>query len=223
MSDISRSFKDSAYKQLARVGKAVSSSRRIELLDLLTQAPRSVAELAELASLSVANTSQHLQTLREARLVETERDGNHVIYRLASADVVGFVISLRMLAERRLAELRAVESEYFEEADVDSVDAEQIWKRIEEQEVAVVDVRPTREFEVGHIDGAVSMPLDDVGKRLDELPRDREIVVYCRGPFCTLAGDAVRLLRREGFEAVRLRDSYADWHARGFDKKAAGA
>lgn len=217
MSSTDRGFKDKAYGQLARIGKAVSSARRIELLELLTQAPRSVAELAELADQSTANTSQHLQKLREARLVRTRRDGNRVIYALAGAEVADFVIALRTLAEGRLVELRAAETEYIEEADVDSVDAEQVWGRIDRGEATVVDVRPEREFDAGHIDGAISMPLAEVESRHDELPEDHDIVVYCRGPFCSLAADAVRLLRQKGFEAVRLRDSYADWRNRGFD------
>lgn len=218
MSNTNRRFKEKAYEQLGRVGKAVSSPRRIELLELLSQAPRSVAELAELADMSVANASQHLQTLREARLVDSKRDGNHVIYGLAGPEVASFVVALRSLAEARLVELRAVESDYLDEADVDSVDAEQVWERIDNGEAAVVDVRPQREFEAGHIDGAISMPLDEVNTRLDELPDNRQVVVYCRGPFCTLAADAVRLLRKEGFDAVRLRDSYADWQMRGFER-----
>jgi rhodanese-related sulfurtransferase/DNA-binding transcriptional ArsR family regulator len=220
MSDPTREFKDRAYEQLARVGKSVSSPRRIELLDLLAQAPRAVAELAEEASLSVANTSQHLQTLREARLVETERRGNHVIYRLASGDVSDFVVALRRLAEERLAELHATESDFFDAFDDEAVQADQIWERIANGEVTVVDVRPEREFEAGHIQGALSIPVDELEARLGELPADRDVVVYCRGPFCTFAPDAVELLEEHGFNALRLREGYADWRASGLTHEA---
>lgn len=210
MSD-ERNFKDRVYSQLARVGKSVSSPRRIELLELLTQAPRSVAELAEATDMSVANTSQHLQTLREARLVETERDGNKVIYDLASEEVAEFFVSLRNLAEQRLAELDAAATEYFADSPGGEVDADEVWKRIEEGEVTVVDVRPEDEYESGHIEGAISIPIDDFEEHVDKLTDDDEVVVYCRGPYCTMAANAVETLDRHGIEAVRLREGYPDW------------
>ena len=213
MSDAKRQFKDRVYTQLAKVGKSVSSSRRIELLDLLSQAPRSVADLAEEASLSVANTSQHLQTLKEAKLVETEREGNRIIYRLSGPEVADFVVSLRRMAEARHADLEAAEREFF--ADIPGPELEEgdeLWGRIEDGEVRVLDVRPEQEYEAGHIPGAVSMPVDQLEERLQEVGPDEEpIIVYCRGPYCTFAAEAVEELRAHGIEAVRLREGYSGW------------
>lgn len=214
-----REFKDRVYRQLARVGKSVSSPRRIELLDLLTQAPRSVAELAEATDMSVANTSQHLQTLREARLVETERDGNRVIYHLASAEVAAFFVSLRNLAEDRLAELDAAATEYFADSPGGEVDADDIWNKIQQGEVTVVDVRPEDEYESGHIEGAISIPIDEFEEHVDELTDEDDVVVYCRGPYCTMAADAVETLDRHGIEAVRLRQGYPGWRLKGTESE----
>lgn len=215
-----REFKDRVYRQLARVGKSVSSPRRIELLDLLTQAPHSVAELAEATDMSVANTSQHLQTLREARLVETERDGNQVIYHVASEEVAAFFVHLRNLAEDRLAELDAAATEYFADSPGGEVDAQEIWSGIEEGELTVVDVRPEDEYESGHIEGAISIPIDEFEEHVDRLQDDEQVVVYCRGPYCTMAADAVETLDRHGVEAVRLREGYPDWRLQKRDSEA---
>jgi rhodanese-related sulfurtransferase len=211
-----RQFKDAVYEQLGRIGKAVASPRRLELLDLLCQGPRTVEALAGAVDQSLANTSQHLQVLRRARLVEAERDGVFVRYRLADEMVCDFFRSLRRLAEARLAEVERTTREFLEErGSMEPVDRDALLGRMRRGEVTVLDVRPPEEYRAGHIPGALSVPVDELDRRLADLPRDREIVVYCRGPYCVLAVEAVELLRRRGFDAVRLEDGIPDWRARG--------
>jgi rhodanese-related sulfurtransferase len=213
-----RAYKDSAYEQLARIGKAVASPRRLELLDLLAQGPRTVEVLAREAGLGVANTSQHLGALRAAELVTAERQGLFVTYRLASDDVADFFRALRQLAESRLAEIDRLTRDFLEARGVlEAADRETLLDRVRRGEVTVLDVRPSEEYSAGHIPGALSVPLADLAQRLAELPRDREVVAYCRGPYCVLAVEAVRLLREHGFRAFRLEDGVPDWRARGFD------
>ena len=213
----SRQFKDAIYEQFARIGKAVSSPRRLELLDLLCQGPRTVEALARAVDQSVANTSQHLQVLRRARLVEAERKGVAVTYRLADAEVCHFFRSLRRLAEERLAQVERVTRQFLEErGTMEPVDRDALLERVRRGEVTVLDVRPPEEYRAGHIAGAISVPLGELDRRLAELPRDREIVAYCRGPYCVLAIEAVKVLRERGFEAMRLEDGVPDWRARGY-------
>ncbi|QDG53027.1 metalloregulator ArsR/SmtB family transcription factor [Persicimonas caeni] len=221
MPTTARNFKNTVYGHLARVGKALSTGSRLELLDLLAQAPKTVAELAEGASLSVPNTSQHLRTLREVGLVTSERDGNHVIYRLAGPDVADFVSSMQQLATRRLADLEAAERSFFADSG-EEVSADKLREWMRGGAVELVDVRPREEFDAGHIDGAVSVPIDELEGRVEELPRDRNIVVYCRGPYCTYAARGVELLQQKGFEALRLREGYPDWRARGYANEDQG-
>jgi rhodanese-related sulfurtransferase/DNA-binding transcriptional ArsR family regulator len=211
-----RAFKDKIYEQLARVGKAVSSPRRLELLDLLGQAPRTVEELAKEANQTIANTSQHLKVLRGARLVEAEKEGLFVTYRLADPAVADFYRHLRLLAESRLAEIERVVRDYLEgRGPMEAMDRNALLRRVERGEVTVLDVRPLAEYEAGHIPGAVSVPLKELEKLLERLPRDQEIVAYCRGPYCLFAVEAVELLRAHGYRAERLDDSLSDWRARG--------
>lgn len=211
-----RQFKDAIYGQLGRVGKALASPTRLELLDLLCQGPRTVELLAHEAGQSLANTSQHLQVLRAARLVETEKHGLFVTYRLADEKVCALYRELRTLAEARLLEIRAVTREFLEQrGELEPVDREVLIARVRSGEVTLLDVRPPEEFEAGHIPGAVSLPLADLKARLDELPRDREVVAYCRGPYCVLAVQAAELLRAHGFRAVRMEEGVPDWRARG--------
>ena len=213
-----RAYKDSIYEQLARIGKAVASPRRLELLDLLAQAPRTVEVLAREAGLGLANTSQHLGALRAAEFVTAERQGTFVTYRIASVEVAEFFRALRQLAESRLAEIERLTRDFLEARGVlESVGREALLGRMRRGEVTVLDVRPSEEYGAGHIPGALSVPLADLERRLAELPRDREVVAYCRGPYCVLAMEAVRLLRTHGFRAVRLEDGVPDWRARGFD------
>lgn len=212
----SRRFKDSVYEQFARVGKAVASPRRLELLDLLCQGPRTVDELATQADQSLPNTSHHLQVLRAARLVEAEREGLFVTYRLADEEVCSFFEALRALAESRLAEVERVRREFLESRSaMEPIARAELLDRASRGEVTVLDVRPRDEYLAGHIPGAMSVPLDELGGYLNHLPRDREVVAYCRGRYCVLALDAVDLLTDHGFKATRMEDSVADWQAAG--------
>lgn len=211
-----RQFKDAIYEQLARLGKAVSSPKRIELLDLLCQGPRTVEALAAQASLSVANASQHLQVLRAARLVVAEKQGLYVEYRLADDEVCRFFLSLRGLAEARLAEIEQVTRAYFEaRGAMEPVESEELLRRVKKGAVTVLDVRPREEYLAGHIEGALSIPLGELEARLEELPRDHEVVAYCRGPYCVMAVEAVELLRDHGFDAHRIEQGVVEWRARG--------
>ena len=213
-----RAFKDTIYEQLARIGKATSSSRRLELLDLLCQAPRTVEALAKEANLSVANASQHLQVLRAARLVDADKKGLFVTYRLADESVCDFYRALRELAELRIAEIERITRDYLEDrASMEPVDREALIERARRGEVLVLDVRPTEEYQAGHIPGALSIPLKELEDRLEKLPNGQEIVAYCRGPYCMLAVEAVERLRARGFKATRLEESVSDWRARGLE------
>lgn len=212
-----RRFKDSIYEQFARLGKAVAAPKRLELLDLLCQGPRTVEALAGQAALSVANASQHLQILRAARLVEAEKKGLYVEYRLADEEVCRFFHALRGLAETRLAEVEQVTRAYLtERGAMEPVQGSELLRRVREGEVTVVDVRPSEEYRAGHIPGALSLPLPELKKRLAELPKEREVVAYCRGPYCVMAIEAVELLRKKGFKAHRMEQGVVDWRARGW-------
>jgi rhodanese-related sulfurtransferase len=172
---------------------------------------------------SVANTSHHLQGLRRARLVEGEKSGTHVLYRLADEEVCTFYRSLRRLAESRLLEIHAVTKQLLEERGaLEPVDLEALIARVRRGEVTVLDVRPPEEYEAGHIPGALSLPMTELKRRIGELPRTREIVAYCRGPYCVLAVEAVALLRRKGFRAIRLEEGVPDWRARGLSVEVGG-
>lgn len=211
-----RKFKDAAYSQLARIGKALASPKRLELLDLLCQAERSVEALAQETSMSVANTSQHLQALEAARLVEARRKGRFVVYSLADVLVSDFFRAYRVLGEDRFAEIEQIQRRFLAgHGELSSVDRETLLQRVESHEVIAIDVRPAVEYETGHIPGAIGIPLRDLKRRLAELPRNKEIVAYCRGPYCAFAVDAVRLLRSRGRKAFRLDLSVQDWRARG--------
>lgn len=216
MKNPKRVFKDRIYEQLARVGKSVASPQRLELLDLLSQGPRTVENLAREAHLTVANTSRHLQVLRTARLIEAEKEGVFVRYRVADEAVVDFFRSLRVLAASRLAELDQITRQFFTDRDtLEPVDRKALLARARKGLITVLDVRPTEEYRSGHIAGAVSIPLDELKGRLAELPRDQDIVAYCRGPYCVFAAQAVELLREHGFRVVRLEDGVSDWRAHG--------
>jgi rhodanese-related sulfurtransferase/DNA-binding transcriptional ArsR family regulator len=217
MTKAARRFKDSIYEQFARVGKAVSAPKRLELLDLLCQGPHTVELLAEKAELSVANASQHLQVLRAARLVASEKKGLYVEYRLADDQVGRFFHGLRGLAESRLAEVEQVTRAYFEERGaMEAVRGDELLRRVKSGEVTVLDVRPVEEYRAGHLPGALSVPVAELKSRLKELPKDREIVAYCRGPYCVMAVEAVDLLRKKGFRAHRMEQGVIEWRARGW-------
>ena len=212
-----RAFKDAIYEQFSRIGKAISAPKRLELLDLLCQGPRTVEALAEQASISIANASQHLQVLRAARLVDAEKKGLYVEYRLADDEVGRFFVGLRRLAEARLAEVEQVTREYFERRGaMEAVEGNELLRRVRAGEVTVLDVRPPEEYRAGHIPGALSIPVGELKARLEELPKDREVVAYCRGPYCVMAVEAVELLRKKGFTAHRMEQGVADWRVRGW-------
>lgn len=217
MKNRNRRFKTAIYEQFARIGKAISNPSRLELLDLLCQGPRTVEVLAKEAGLGLANTSQHLKALREVRMVTAEKDGLFVTYSLADEQVCQFFRSLRSLAETHLAEIRQLTGDFLDNRQgLQPVDREQLLAKVREGEVTVLDVRPSEEYRAGHLPGALSIPLKELERRLSDLPHDREIVAYCRGPYCVLAVEAVDLLRAKGFTAFRLEDGVQDWEARGF-------
>lgn len=221
MANANRRFKDQIFDQFARIGKAVASARRIELLDLLSQGGRHVEALAEAAGLPVANTSQHLQILRAARLVETEKVGLFVTYRLADPAVAEFVRQLRLLAENRLTEIEQTTRTFLQDRiGFDPVDREELLRRVRKGEVTVLDVRPSEEYRAGHLPHALSVPLGELAARMKDLPKKREIVAYCRGPYCVLAVEAVARLRAQGFRAVRLDMGVTDWQAQGLPIEA---
>jgi rhodanese-related sulfurtransferase/DNA-binding transcriptional ArsR family regulator len=216
MTSSGRAFRDATYEQLARIGKAMASPRRLELLDLLAQGPRTVEVLARESGLSVANASQHLQVLRTGRLVLSEKRGVFVRYRLAGNDVAAFYRALRVFAESRLADIEQLTRAFLDGRGVmEVVDGDELARRMKRGAVTLLDVRPAEEFAAGHIQGARSIPLSQLERRLAELPPGRQVVAYCRGPLCVLAVEAVRLLRRRGFRAERLADGVSDWRERG--------
>jgi rhodanese-related sulfurtransferase/DNA-binding MarR family transcriptional regulator len=211
-----RLFKERLYEQFARVGAALGSRHRLELLDLLAQAPRHVDALATELKTPVANVSQHLQALRAARLVETERDGTKVIYRLADDGVLRLWLALRSVAERRLSEVGQVVDDYAtDRAPGDQLSRDELEAKLGRGKHVLLDVRPTVEYESGHLQGAVSLPLEQLSKRVATLPRDRRIIVYCRGTYCHFADRAVSILRRKGFDAIRLEGGWPEWRAEG--------
>lgn len=210
-------FKAAIYEHIARIGKATGSPGRLELLDLLSQGPRTVEALAAQIAQSVANTSHHLQVLRRAGLVDAEKTGLHVTYRLADPQVAAFFLQLRTLAESRLAEIQQVSRQYLEERGaLEAVDDDELLRRVRAGDVTVIDVRPREEYLAGHIPGAVSLPLGELKRRLRDLPRGQDIVAYCRGPYCVMALDAVDLLRQKGYRARRMEHGVVEWRARGW-------
>ncbi len=206
----------SLHEQFARVGKAVSSPRRLELLSLLSQAERMVEALTELTGMTLSNTSAHLQVLRNARLVEIRKDGTKVFYRLASDEVARFLVALEEVAGARLAEVSEVVRRHLADPEgIEPVGREELLDHISAGDVVVVDVRPPEEYLAGHIVGALSIPIPELGARLGELPPDVEVIVYCRGIYCELAGDAVQMLRANGRRARRLVDGLTEWRLAG--------
>jgi rhodanese-related sulfurtransferase len=212
-----RAAKTALFDAFARAGKALASGRRIELLDVLANGERTVEALAGEVGLSVANASQHLQVLRQAGLVATRREGTSIHYRLAGPEVFELWRALRTLAGARLAEVERLADAYLDARDeLEPVTREELARRLEDgDELVVLDVRPAAEYAAGHLPGAVSIPVGELRRRLAELPGDREIVAYCRGPYCAFAHEAVAVLRQEGFAARRLEDGLPEWQAAG--------
>ena len=216
-----REFKDLLYAELGRVAGAINSPRRLELIDLLAQGERSVEDLAGQAGLSVANTSRHLQILRGARMVEWRKDGLRVYYRLAESGVHEVARALRGLAERRLAEMERLTRSYLGPRDqLEAVSREALVRRVRAGTAVVIDVRPPDEYRAGHIPGALSVPVNELQKRMAELPSGKEIVAYCRGPYCVMAYEAVSRLRASGRRARRLADGFPEWRAAGLPVEA---
>jgi len=211
-----RELKDALYSQFARVGHAVASPKRIEVLDLLSQGEKTVKQLAEQSAMPVKNTSAHLRVLRQARLVETRRQGTYVFYRLADDDVFRFLRELQALGRSRLAEVEQVASLYLDGRDeLEPVTLGELRRRLRDGDVTVVDVRPEEEYRAGHIPGALSIPVAEMRRRLAEIPKRREVVAYCRGPYCVYSVEAVALLRKHGYRARRAREGLPDWRASG--------
>jgi rhodanese-related sulfurtransferase len=211
-----RLFKDKLFEQFARVGKALANPHRLEILDILAQGERTVEDLAREAGMSVANTSRHLQELRAARLVEVRREGLYGYYRLADERVFAAWRAIRDLGEARLAEIDRLVGSYLTYRDsLEAVCAEELLAKMREEGVEVLDVRPEDEYRAGHIPGARSVPVERMEAYLEEIPRDREVVAYCRGPYCVFSDEAVALLRSRGYRARRLREGLPDWRAAG--------
>lgn len=211
-----RYLRDLLYEQVARIGKAVSSPKRLELLDLLAQGEKNVELLATELSADIKLTSAHLKALRDARLVTSRRDGKYVIYRLTGSDVAGLWVTLRQVAEEHLLELRlALDQMVDDPANLAAVGREALLEQARRGDVIVIDVRPQAEYEVAHLPFARSMPVAEIEKRLAELPTDKDIVAYCRGPFCLLSDEAVALLATKGYRVRKILDGVSEWQAAG--------
>ena len=209
-------YRDKLYGEFSRIGSALASDKRLLLLDLLAQGPRHVDALASESGATVANTSQHLQVLRQARLVETEREGTKVLYRLADKSVLDLWLALRSVAESRLSAVGQVVSDFaIEGAEGPKRNRDEIEDLVRRGEVCLIDTRPFVEYENGHVSDAVSIPVADLPSRLDELPRDKPIVTYCRGAYCLMADEAVAILRQHGFDAHSVEGGWPEWLAEG--------
>jgi rhodanese-related sulfurtransferase/DNA-binding transcriptional ArsR family regulator len=205
------------FDQFARIGKVLSSRSRLLLLDLLSQGEKRVETLAEQVGLGVPNVSNHLRELREASLVRTRREGQHIHYRLAGPSVRELVRALQDVAHEHLAEVREMVRDYYQDPDgLEAVDMETLHRRVQDGEVTVLDVRPLDEYDAAHIEGAVSVPIAELERRLHELSRDQSIVAYCRGPYCLYSRQAVEQLRRRGLPAYRMEEGVSEWERRGF-------
>ncbi|PHV08871.1 ArsR family transcriptional regulator [Janthinobacterium sp. BJB412] len=209
-----RTIKDALYEQVARIAKAAASPKRLELIELLGQSPKTVEALAQEAGISAKLVSAHLKELKSARLVEAERQGRYIIYRLASTDVGQLWVTLRVLAEDRLFELRdALRQLSAATHEWVGNSREELLTKAKSGEVIVIDVRPGEEYQAGHLPFARSMPLAELKNRLAELPKDRPVIAYCRGPFCLMSTDAVKLLRGQGIDALQMREGVVEWNS----------
>ncbi|MFQ5644918.1 MAG: ArsR/SmtB family transcription factor [Thiogranum sp.] len=213
----SGTFKHDLFAQFARVGKALGNGNRLELLEYIAQGERSVDQLAKVSGLTVANTSQHLQQLRQAGLVVCRTQGLQVLYRLSGNDVIELLDALRDVAERRIAEVNQLVDAYLTVRDeLEAVPRETLMERVKEGLVTVLDVRPPEEYAAGHVPGAVNVPLAELEQHLKQLPKKQDVVAYCRGPHCVLAFDAVARLRERGYSAQRMEDGFPEWKSAGY-------
>ncbi len=211
-----KDYKKSIFEQFARTGKAFSNAHRIELLEILAQGERTVEQLSQTAGLTVANTSQHLQLLRNAGLVTARKVGQYVHYNLSDDLVIDLLVALRKLSERHIAEVERLVNTYLTvKDDLEPIHIQELMERVGDGTVTVMDVRPEAEYEAGHIEGALSIPLDQLEDRLEELKAGQLVVAYCRGPYCMLAYDAVSRLREEGIDAIRLEEGFPEWRKAG--------
>ena len=208
-----RPFKNKVYAEFARVGLALGSDKRLELLDLLAQGPRYVDGLAAEMEMSVANVSQHLQVLRNVKLVEAKREGTRVLYSLADEAVLHLWLNLRSIAEKRLPEVRLLRAQFEPEGPIGEMSRSELESALSSDRVLLIDVRPAAEFKSGHIEGALSLPVEELPERISTLPKDKTIVAYCRGEYCLFADEAVALLLQHGFDAVRLDGGWPEWRA----------
>lgn len=218
-----RSGKDALFTEFAAVGKVLGNPKRLELLDLLAQGPRSVEDLAATASLGMSTCSAHLQTLREAGLVEPRREGKRIYYSLTGGDVAGLWESVRRVAQAHRPHTELARRAYLGPEDTDAIDSDELVRRLEAGDAVILDVRPEPEYAGGHLPGALHIPLDELTHRLAELPRDREIVAYCRGRYCVLAHQAVRLLNAKGLHARRATDGVLEWRLAGLPVETGAA
>lgn len=212
----SREFKEKVFQQFASIARAFSSPKRLEIIDVLAQGERDVETLANEVRLTVANTSRHLQILKNSRLVESRKVGVRVYYRIADDEILHCWKRLQVLAEKRLAELRETAWLYFKERDsMEPISRKELQERVKNGDVVLLDVRPFEEYEKGHIPGALSIPFSELKHRLNDLPRHCQIVAYCRGMYCVLAAEAVRILNSSGFQATRFREGILEWKEAG--------
>lgn len=214
---VHREFKDRLFEQFARIGKALASPKRLEIVDLLAQGERTVEEIASETAMPVANASQHLQALKGVRMVESRREGLYAYYRLADEGVFRTWQAVRALGETRLAEVDRVVETYLKDRDtLEAVEATELMERLGDGSVVVLDVRPEEEYRAGHIPGALSVPVDALEAALQTLPRDKKVVAYCRGPYCVFSDEVVRALSARGYQASRLADGFPEWRAAGY-------
>lgn len=208
-----RKIKDDLYAQFSRITKALSHPKRLEIIDLLSQGEKSVESIAEQAELGIKNASAQLKELKSAQLVDSRKDGKYVYYFISDLEVINFWISLRGFSEKKFSEIQAITREVFsDESELEQVNKKTLLARAKRGDIVLLDVRPIDEFETGHIPYAISIPSNEISKRLKDLPKNKEIVAYCRGPYCFMAQEAVEALRKKGFKAFRLKASVHDWN-----------
>lgn len=207
-----REFKDKVYGELARITKSLANPHRLEIIELLAQGEQSVETIAEHTNLPIANASQHLQVLKQAQLVEVNRQGNFIYYRLANSNVFKAWKALRELGVERISTIEKLVKDFKKSKfDLESVTIDQLIQKIESGKITILDVRPESEFKQGHIANAISIPIQELSKRLKELPKRTEVIAYCRGPFCVYADEAVNILTKAGYKAIRLEEGFPDW------------